>query len=91
VPLGQALGLPVRQKPRVRPAVVAHGDRAVAQMDDLHRVRVTALHGDRVIVVAPVRRAGGARCHLGSIWYLVHDPPPVVRSRVPRRPSASVR
>ena len=48
-------------------------------MDDIHRVRVTARHAERVIVVAPVRRRGGARCHLGhvrSIWYLLHNPPP---------------
>jgi hypothetical protein len=67
VHLGEARGLPVREKPRVRPAVVAHGQRAVAQMDDLHRVRVTARHAGHVIVVAPVRRRGGARCHLGQV------------------------
>jgi hypothetical protein len=64
VPLGKALGLPVWEKPRVRPAVVAHSQRAVAQVNDLHRVRVTALLAERVIMVAPVRRRGRAHCHL---------------------------
>jgi hypothetical protein len=79
VPLRETLRLPVREKPRVRPAVVTHGQRAVAQVDDLYRVWLTALHTERVVMVAPVRRGGNARCHLGhhrSIWYLIHGPPP---------------
>ena len=75
VPLREAFGLPVRQKPRVRPAVVAHGQRTVAQVDDLYRVWMTALHTEPVIMVAPVRRGGSARCYLGhdrSIRYLIH-------------------
>ena len=67
MPLGEALGLPVREKPRVRPAVVAHGQRAVAQVNDLHRVRMTALHAERVIMVAPVRRRDNARRYLGHL------------------------
>ena len=63
VPLGEALGLPTREKPRVRPAVMAHGQCAMAQVDNLHDVR-TALPPGRVIMVAPVHRRSGARCHL---------------------------
>ena len=77
--LGEALGLLVREKTRVRPAVVAHGQRAVPQVNDLYRVWMTALHAERVIMVAPVRRHGRARCYLGhlrSTWYLIHGPPP---------------
>ena len=77
VPLGETLGLPVREKPRVRPAVVAHGQRAVAQINDLHLVRMAALHARRVIMVAPVRRRGSARGnrgHLRSTQYLIHGP-----------------
>jgi len=65
--VGEALGLPVREKSRVRPAVVAHGQRAVAQVDDLYRVRMTALHAERVSMVAPMRRRGSARCYLGHL------------------------
>ena len=85
MPLGETLGLPVREEPRVRPAVVAHGQCAVAQVNDLHRVRMTALQAERMIMVAPVRRRGGARCYLGHIrptWYLNHDPPLSTRSLV---------
>jgi len=67
MPLGEALGLPAWEKPRVRPAVVAHGQRAVAQVNDLHRVRMTALHAERVIMVAPVRRRDSARRYLGHL------------------------
>jgi hypothetical protein len=58
---------------------VAHGQRAVAQINDLHRVRMTALLAERVIMVAPVRRRDSACCYFGhvrSAWYLIHDPPP---------------
>jgi hypothetical protein len=78
VSFGEALGIPMREKARVRPAVVAHGQGATAQEDDLHRVRMTALHAEHVMMVAPVRRADGARGHpghLGPICYLLHDPP----------------
>jgi hypothetical protein len=50
----------------------------MAQIDDLHRVRMAALPAGRVIMVAAVRRRGGARCdlgHLRSTWYLFHGPP----------------
>ena len=80
--LGEALGLPVREKPRVRPAVVAYRQRAVAQVDDLHRVRMTPLQAECVIMVAPMRRRDSARCdlgHLRSTWHLIHDPPLSVR------------
>ena len=76
VPLGEALGLPVGEKARVRPAVVAHGQGAMAQVDNLHHVRMTALLAESVIVVAPVRRIGSARCHPGhlrQIPSLIHD------------------
>jgi len=79
VPLGEAFGLPIREKPRVRPAVVAHGQRAMAQVDNLHHVRMTALPAESVIMVAPVRRLGSARRYLGPLrWtsYLIHDPLP---------------
>ena len=79
MPNGDALGLPTWEKPRVRPAVVAHGQRAVTQVNDLHRVRMT-LHAERVIMIPSVRRCGGARCYVGhpcSTRYLIHDPPPL--------------
>jgi hypothetical protein len=69
VPLGEALGLPVREEPLVRPAVVALGQRAVAQVNDLHRVRMTALRAERVIMVAPVRRRDSARRYLGHLHW----------------------
>ena len=83
MPLGETLGLPIRKKPRVRPTVVAYSQRAVAQVDDLHHVRMTALRAERVIMIAPVRRRGSARRYLGHLCssrYLIHDPPPSVRS-----------
>jgi hypothetical protein len=88
VPLGETLGLPVREKPRVRPAVVAHGQRAVAQVDDLYRVRMTALHAEPVIMVAPVRRRDGACCYFGHLrwtWYLIHGPHLLIGSRAVHR------
>jgi len=57
---------------------VAHGQRAVAQINDLHRVRMTALHAERVMMVAPVRRRDSASCYLGhvrSTWYLIPELP----------------
>jgi hypothetical protein len=67
VPLGEALSLPVREKSGVHPAVMAHSQRAVAQVDDLHRVGMTALHLVGVIMVAPMRRRDSAGCHLGHL------------------------
>lgn len=75
-PPGEALSLPVREKPRVLPAVVAHGQCAMTKVDNLHHVRMTALLAECVIVVAPVRRLGSARCHLRQIPSLIHDPVP---------------
>jgi hypothetical protein len=52
----------------------------MAQEDEFHRVRTTALHGQGVVVVAPVCRHGGAfcyLCHLQLIVYLPHGDPPV--------------
>ena len=75
MPHGEALGLPVREKARVSPAVVADGQRAWAEVDDLHRVRMTALAVGRVIMVASVCRRGSARCyfgHLRSTRHLIH-------------------
>src|ERR1035437_4356734 len=65
----QLAAAPVRETlaRRVRPAVVAHGQRAVAQVNDLHRVRMTALRAERVIMVAPVRRRDSARRYLGHL------------------------
>jgi|GEM_PF-2374154 len=60
----KALGRPKRQKSRVRPAVMAHGQRAIAQVDDLHHMGLTALPAQSVIMVAPVRCLGSAGCHL---------------------------
>src|SRR5665647_642830 len=51
----------------------------MAQIDNLHRVRMTARHAGRVIVVAPVRRCGGARrdlVHVSPIRNLLHGLPP---------------
>jgi hypothetical protein len=51
----------------------------VPQVNDLYRVWMTALRAERVIMVAPVRCHGRARCYLGhlrSAWYLIHGPPP---------------
>jgi hypothetical protein len=87
VPLGEALGLPIREKPRVRPAVVAHGQRAAAQVHDVHRVRMTELYAEPVIVVSSVRRCGSAccdGCHLCPISYLIHALPPLLLERPPR-------
>lgn len=61
---GEAFGHPKWHKPRVRPAVMAHGQCAIAQVDNLHHVGMTALHAQSVIMVAPVRRLGSAGCHL---------------------------
>jgi hypothetical protein len=82
--LGEALGLPVREKSGVCPAVVTHGQCTVPQEDDLHRVRMTALHADHVIMVAPVSRCGSARCHspFSLISFLLHGPPLFVGLRV---------
>jgi hypothetical protein len=55
-------------------------------------VRMTALHAERVIMVAPVRRRDSARRYLGhlrSIWYLIHDQPLLVLTRVVQRLSSS--
>ena len=78
MPLGETLSVPVRKKTGVDPAVVAHGERAAAKEDDLHRVRMTALHTDHVIVVASVRRRLGTCSHLGYVnsnSSLLHDAP----------------
>jgi hypothetical protein len=54
---------------------VAHGQRAMAQVDNLHHVRMTALPAESVIMVAPVRRLGSARRYLGPpALDLVPDP-----------------
>ena len=80
---GQALGLPDWEKPRVLPAVMTNGQRSVAQEDDLHCVRMTALQGSHVIMVAPMHRQGDAFGHLGHhlypIQYMFHDPHPLTR------------
>jgi hypothetical protein len=82
VPVGQALGFFAREEPRVRLAVVAHGQRAAAKVDDLHRMWMASLRAEGVIMVAPVSSHDGARCYLGhlgllgSSWYLIHGPSP---------------
>jgi len=84
VPLGEALCLPVGEEPRIRPAVVADGQPAVAEKDDLHCVGMTALDADRVLMVAPVccrRGACGHLSHLTSSWYRLHGPLPLLHSR----------
>jgi hypothetical protein len=76
VAFGETFRFPTREKPRVRAAVMAHGQCPPAQVDNLHRVRMTALPVGPVIMVAPVRRLGSTRRHLGQlrqISYLVHD------------------
>lgn len=50
---------------------MAHGQRAVAEVNDLHRMRMTVLPVEGVIMIAPVRSRGSAHCDLGhlcSIW-----------------------
>jgi hypothetical protein len=89
MPLGEALGLPGREKPRVSPAVVAHGQCPAAEVDDLHGVRMTALAGGGMVMVASVRRCGSARCYLGDLyptWYLFHGQHLLVRSKPARLP-----
>jgi hypothetical protein len=63
--LGEALGLPVWDEPGVRATVMADGDRALPQLDDLHRVRMTAVRVRRMVVVASVSGGGGRRRHPG--------------------------
>jgi hypothetical protein len=74
----QALRLAVRQEPGVRAAVVADRYRAVAEVDDLDRVRVAAVGA--VAVVPPVRRlrrTGRDGRHL-AVWLPHRRAPPVV-------------
>jgi len=71
----EALGLPVRQESRVGPAVVAHRQCPVPQVDDLHRMRMATRHTCPVRVVASVHRFGSAGCHLSHVrlnWFLLH-------------------
>jgi hypothetical protein len=78
VSFGEALGLAVRDKPGVRPAVVADGQGTLAQVDDPHLVRMAALHAVRMIVVTPVCRSGRAGRYLGNQcwpWHVIHGPP----------------
>jgi hypothetical protein len=65
--LGKALGFPTREKTRVRAAVVAYGYRSAAQEDDVHCVRMTALHAERMMMVAAVRRSDGAGGHIDDL------------------------
>jgi hypothetical protein len=55
--------------------------RSVAQENDLHRVRMTALRGSHMIMVTPMRRHDGAFGHPGHhlypIQHLFHDPHPL--------------
>jgi hypothetical protein len=77
--LGEGFGLPGRDKPRVRPTVMAHGQRPMTQVDNLHHVRMAARPAGSVIMVAHVRGCCSARCHLShlrSTSFFIHDPPP---------------
>jgi hypothetical protein len=79
--IGEALGFPLREKPPVHPAVVAHGQTLETQVDDLNSVRMAALLVERMIMVASVRRRRSTRCYLGysrSISYLIHDSPHII-------------
>jgi hypothetical protein len=77
VSVGEALGLPGREKAGVGTAVVAHGQRAKPQVDDLYCMRMTVLHLERVMMVAAVSRRRSTRRDLGhnpSPSHLFHDP-----------------
>ena len=74
---GECLGLATRQKPRIEPAVMAHGDRPASQVHDLHHVRVTVLRAETVLVVASVRGSRRAGGHFGDSGHrlLLHRRP----------------
>lgn len=67
VSLRQVLGLSAGKKTRVGPAVMAHGQRAMAQVDDLHSVRMTAPWLHSMVMVTHMSRSGCARRHLAPL------------------------